>query len=594
MCTICTTFNPFETTCVYAAPERARLIEAGDAPDGTATTYSLQPGDVFAGTLSALGDRDWVAVQLSAGETYQMTLRGSASGSGTLSDPYLRLYDNGGRLLQQNDDAGGTLESALRFTAPRSGTYYVAAGAYADATSGSYEMSVTRAAPVQAASIVELADYLATDYWQGATRSFDTSASNLITVNLAGLTAAGRQLARWALDAWETVADIRFAEATGTADITFGDDQPGAGTATAYSGSTIQSADVNISVNWLNTYGTTMDSYALQSYIHEIGHALGLGHMGPYNTDGIYGVDNIFSNDSWQISSMSYFSQTDNTSIRASYAYLVTPMMADIVAIQSLYGAPGAGSATDGDTTYGANSNLGGALGVLFNQVFGSGANPAVYDGGPVALTLYDRGGIDTLDLSPNQSNDRINLGAGTFSNVNGLRGNLGIAPGSVIERVVAGSGSDTVLGNAADNTLLGNGGHDSLSGNGGRDQIYGGDGNDTLRGGTGADTLGGGGGDDQVWAGDADDLLYGGDGADTLGAGAGNDTVWAGGGGDLIYGGDGADSLGAGGGNDTIWTGAGADLAYGGPGINRIGGGAGNDTLWGGADGDSIYGGND
>ena len=45
----------------------------------------------------------------------------------------------------------------------------------------------------------------------------------------------------------------------------------------------ITSSFVNVSTNWLRDFGTSIDSYSLTTYIHEIGHALGLGHQGYYN-----------------------------------------------------------------------------------------------------------------------------------------------------------------------------------------------------------------------------------------------------------------------------------------------------------------------
>ena len=98
------------------------------------------------------------------------------------------------------------------------------------------------------------------------------------------------------------------------------------------------SATVDISSNWVTTYGTGIDSYSYQTYIHEIGHALGLGHQGPYNGSGTYGTDNIYANDTWQFSVMSYFGQ-DNYS-GSSYRFVMTPMMADIYAVQLIYGVP--------------------------------------------------------------------------------------------------------------------------------------------------------------------------------------------------------------------------------------------------------------
>ena len=474
----------------------------------------------------------------------------------------------------------------------------------------------------------KLATYLVNDYWYevgSIPHKFDTSQHNLITVNLTGLTAAGESLARAALQAWETVANIQFHQVAGASDITFDDNSFGAyATASFTSDRGTVSAQVNVGTDWLSTYGATVGSYSFQTYLHEVGHALGLGHPGTYPTGTAY-TSAKFSNDSWQQSVMSYFSQEENPTVDASDAYVVTPMMADTLAIQKLYGVPQLGP-TAGNTVYGVNSTLG----TYLDGVFVSGAGHL----SRTALTIYDEGGIDTLNFRDDGRAQVVDLRGGHFSSVYGLIGNLAIGLGTVIENFRAGSGSDRVMGNEVDNRIWLGRGDDIVSGQTGSDLLDGGAGNDRLSGGIGEDTLLGGAGNDWLSGGTGSDRLEGGVGNDTYvltgsedivveGAGAGIDIVrasfsymlgihlenlglagtlsidGAGNGlanriagnsaANILRGASGDDSLLGKAGNDTLYGGIGNDTLYGGTGNDWLVGGAGRDRLEGGKGNDTY-----
>ncbi|RMC32080.1 M10 family metallopeptidase C-terminal domain-containing protein [Paracoccus alkanivorans] len=632
MCNICANVRPFDSQCSYKDLSgtstgdvlQATITETGDAPANTSTTYRIAPGDTFQGSVADGGD-DWIAVSLEAGKTFDISLTGR-----TLQDPYLELRDASGRLIASNDDSGGELNSQIVFTPNSTGTYYINATSFGSG-SGSYQLAVDEVRP---ASMGELADYLINGFWEdngSAARSFDVSGDNIITVNLNGLTTQGRQLARAAMEAWSAVGDLEFRESSGAADITFDDEYSGAYATATTTGRYTSSAEINISTEWLDTYGTRIGTYSFQTYVHELGHALGLGHQGNYNGNATYGVDETFVNDSWQASIMSYFSQTDNTTINASYALLGTIMPADIIAIQRLYGAADQSSLTAGRTVYGINHTLGNSwLGQIFTAQ--SGGNAAmVQNARNIALTIHDAGGYDVLDFSNDTESQYIDLMGRAASSIYGLDGNLQFARATVIEEYRAGSGADAILGNDANNRLFGNDGADLINGGIGNDSIRGGDQYDTIYGGSGNDTVWGGYGRDVIRLQDGNDIFHddgqndwngydnaaGGNGNDTLNGGGGNDTLHGDNDADLINGGIGNDSIRGGSQYDTIYGGSGNDTVWGGygrdvirlqdgndifhddgqndwNGYDNVAGGNGNDTLNGGGGNDMLHGDND
>ncbi|UWQ32725.1 M10 family metallopeptidase C-terminal domain-containing protein [Leisingera sp. M527] len=419
----------------------------------------------------------------------------------------------------------------------------------------------------------EMAAYLTDGFWQDnglGRRSFDTSQSNVITVNITGLTTAGKKLARNAMEAWETVADIKFQETTGSAQINFDDEGSGAFTSFNMSGNVISSAAINIDNNWHGGQ-TWSNSYTQQTYIHELGHALGLGHQGNYNGSADYTTDATFTNDSWLRSVMSYFDQDENPTVDASKAYVISAMRVDIIAIQELYGAPGSSSATAGNTTWGVNSNLDGALGDLFDS-WTDGSDPNIANL-PTAFTIYDKDGKDTLDVSNFSSGSNIDMRDSKLSDVGGLSGNIAIARDTVLENLTTGIGDDTVTGNSSDNFIKTGDGKDSAKGADGEDTIWGLSGEDTLFGEDGNDTLNGGKGNDKLYGGNHSDTLVGSLGHDTMFGGTGSDNLHGGHHQDLLYGGGGNDTLTGANGDDFLKGNSGADIFV-------FGDGHGDDTI--------------
>lgn len=581
MCIICSLRNPtnpmaaLDPHLVDKAPSAANTTglvwqgygligEGADASAGVDTIYEVIVGQSALGSLSQEFDEDWFAVNLQAGVTYDFRLLGF--GKDFLSDPFLALMDDTGSLLASDDDSftsGSTtheLDSALTFTATYTGTYYLVADKFGT-SSGDYLIT---AAPNDPAGMVLTVDEIAwqllnngNEYFsstEGA--AFDVSGDRTLTVNLTGLTSSGIFLARKALEVWSAYTGITFSETFGAADITFDDTDTGAFAEAFTSGTEIVSATVNIGRDWLESFGTTLKSYSFETYLHEIGHALGLAHGGNYNGSAVYGTDNFYLNDSIAWSIMSYMAAENdefdfggpndwNTFVDASFRFVYSPMIADMIAMNHLYGKP---TAFSGNTTYGYGANTG-----------VTAIDAAVNAGARMAMTVFDTDGTDLLNFSQSSANQTISLLAESLSSVLGGRHNFGIARDSVIENATGGFGNDRLIGNDADNRLNGGGGADTLRGGGGNDTFVV-NGSDRIIEFTGAGidlvsssvsqtlasnvenlTLTGTGaliGNGNALA----NILRGNIGSNTLSGRSGNDSLYGGRGNDIISGGLGAD----------------------------------------------------
>nr|WP_274706209.1 MULTISPECIES: M10 family metallopeptidase C-terminal domain-containing protein [unclassified Pseudomonas] len=196
-------------------------------------------------------------------------------------------------------------------------------------------------------------------------------------------------------------------------------------------------------------------SYDFLTFVHEIGHALGLKH--PFDTSA---TNNTVLNpllDDVHFTVMSY---------NNNYSYQpTTPMVLDILAIQSLYGANMLWQA--GDTVYKWD------------------ASQSIFE------TIWDAGGNDTIDASNQLTAVNINLNEGSYSNIGkvftdlnyniSVNDGLAIAYGAEIENAIGTAFDDVLTGNQLDNVLTAGAGSDILDGGLGTDTLIGGIGDDTY-----------------------------------------------------------------------------------------------------------------
>jgi Ca2+-binding RTX toxin-like protein len=328
---------------------------------------------------------------------------------------------------------------------------------------------------------------------------------------------------------------------------------------------------------------------AWHTFLHEIGHALGLGH--PHEAAGSEPAM-PGDRDDMRYTVMSYQTGYGDD----DWEFVQSYMLEDVAALQFLYGANF--STNNTDSVYRWNSSTGE---MSINGV-GQGAPGAAR----VYMTLWDGGGNDTYDFSgyPPVSpyGLRIDLapGAGVFRlNGNGNASILTIYNAylyngdtrSLIENAIGTSGEDKITGTDFANRLQGGAGYDEILGLGGDDMLFGDASGDIIQGGDGNDTVFGGVGGDSLNGDAGDDTIFGGDGEDRLGGSAGNDMLDGGREDDRLHGGDGDDALSGGEGNDALDGGDDTDTLIGGTGNDTLQGGNGADTLSGGGDNDTLQG---
>jgi len=121
---------------------------ADDFEGGRSTNKVLAIGEVESGLIHVGNDSDWFKVGLSAGETYVIDVtadRSSAAELDPLQDPFVAIRDDNGKIVAYNDDANGSFNAQLFFTADQTGVYFVEARSAFKYDTGAYKIVVDKA-----------------------------------------------------------------------------------------------------------------------------------------------------------------------------------------------------------------------------------------------------------------------------------------------------------------------------------------------------------------------------------------------------------------------------------------------------------------
>lgn len=125
------------------ARDQSAVVSITAPAAGTVPSSIQVDGDGrLLGTLSPGEQADFFSINVVAGVTYSVSLRGI--GADPIVDPFLALFNESGTLIASDDDGGVGINSLFTFTATATGTYTLGAAAFGANDYGDYVIDIHR------------------------------------------------------------------------------------------------------------------------------------------------------------------------------------------------------------------------------------------------------------------------------------------------------------------------------------------------------------------------------------------------------------------------------------------------------------------
>ena len=477
-----------------------QMLMGKDAAADTSTQLCFNPPEgpfgpdnVVTGTIAHANDEDWIAIKLTEGNTYTITVGGDTTGTADepkLNDSILKLMDGKGSLIAMNDDikpAEGMLGSKIEFT-PEAGsgtqTYYISVSGYTGnpgaMNTGDYTVSVNQMAALPAGESADIEGTIMADKLTGTGDS----------ESIAGLEGNDSLYGLGGDDSLSGGDGNDLLVGGPGADMLKGGDDTDT---ISYMGSPM---GVTINLNDGTARGGHADGDDLGDDIENV--------MGSMYDDMITGTDDVdVGNSLWGLggNDMLYGREGDDMLYGGAGDDMLDGGDEDDI----LEGGPGADELTGGvgrDTASYAGSMMGVTVRLHASQAMGGDAEGDTW-GDTVTVEYNNPDPEAEVKILEETVPDIVHLTGSAMADI--------LAGDSRDNTIKGGGGDDKLYGGpgGGDDMLMGERGNDMLFGGLGADELHGGAGNDTLNGGAHGDTFVGGAGSDIIYA-DRTDLTVG------------------------------------------------------------------------------------